>query len=90
MLHAPIRTDRPRAIVLRNADREGYLAYLRETGLVVEARLLADAAGEMVGSRVVIEAETRAEAEPRAAGDTYPRAGLCGGVEIRALEKGGG
>jgi uncharacterized protein len=54
---------------------------------VVQAGPFLDGAGEMVGSLVVIEADTRAAAEDWAAGDPYARAGLFESVEIRAWKK---
>jgi uncharacterized protein len=87
MLYALICSDRPGAIAVRRANREAHLGYLRETGVVVQAGPFLDAAGEMVGSLVVIDVPTRAEAEDWAAGDPYARAGLFETVEIRAWNK---
>ena len=87
MLYALICNDRPGAIALRRANREAHLAYLADTGCVVEAGPFLDGAGEMVGSLVVIEVDTRAEAEDWAASDPYAKAGLFDSVEIRAWNK---
>jgi uncharacterized protein len=87
MLYALICNDRPGAIELRRAHREAHLGYLRDTGVVVQAGPFLDGAGEMVGSLVVIDVPTRAEAEDWAAGDPYARAGLFETVEIRAWNK---
>jgi uncharacterized protein len=87
MLYALICTDRPGAIETRRANRDAHLAYIRDTGCVVEAGPFLDGAGEMCGSLVVIEVDTRAEAEDWAAGDPYAAAGLFATVEIRAWNK---
>ncbi|HLS58583.1 MAG TPA: YciI family protein [Paracoccaceae bacterium] len=87
MLYALICNDRPGSTELRKRVREDHLAYIRETGVVVEAGPFLDSEGEMVGSLVVIEADTRAAAEEWAAGDPYARAGLFESVEIRAWKK---
>jgi uncharacterized protein len=87
MLYALICTDRPGAVELRKANREAHLAYIRDTGCVVQAGPFLDGAGEMVGSLVVIEADTGAAAEDWAAGDPYAAAGLFESVEIRAWKK---
>lgn len=87
MLYALICNDRPGSAALRKRVREDHLAYIRDTGVVVEAGPFLDSEGEMVGSLVVIEADTRAAAEEWAAGDPYARAGLFEAVEIRAWKK---
>lgn len=87
MLYALICNDRPGSVELRKRVREDHLAYIRDTGVVVEAGPFLDSEGEMVGSLVVIEADTRAAAEEWAAGDPYAKAGLFASVEIRAWKK---
>lgn len=87
MLFALICTDRPGAVETRRANREAHLAYIAETGCVVQAGPFLDGAGEMVGSLVVVELDTRAAAEDWAAGDPYAKAGLFESVEIRAWRK---
>ena len=87
MLYALICNDRPAATEVRRANREAHLGYIRETGVVVEAGPFLDPEGEMVGSLVIIEVDTRAAAEEWAAGDPYARAGLFASVEIRAWKK---
>jgi uncharacterized protein YciI len=87
MLYAVICTDRPGALDLRRANREAHLLYLAETGCVVQAGPFLDPAGDMVGSLVVLEVVTRAEAEDWAAADPYAKAGLFERVEIHAWKR---
>jgi uncharacterized protein len=87
MLYALICTDRPGAGALRKSTRETHRAYLQDTGVVVMAGPFLDPEGEMIGSLVVIDVDTRAEAEDWAAGDPYAKAGLFETVEIRRWNK---
>lgn len=87
MLYVLICSDRPGSAETRRANREAHLAYIRETGVVAEAGPFLDAAGEMVGSLIVLDVDTRAAAEDWAANDPYARAGLFEKVEIRAWKK---
>jgi uncharacterized protein len=87
MLFALICNDRPGATDIRKQTREAHLAYIEDSGVVTQAGPFLDPAGEMVGSLIVLEVDTRAEAEDWAAGDPYAKAGLFEKVEIRAWRK---
>jgi uncharacterized protein len=87
VLFALICTDRPGKVETRKQNREAHLAYIEETGVVSQAGPFLDAAGEMTGSLIVLEVETRGDAEDWAAGDPYARAGLFEKVEIRAWRR---
>jgi uncharacterized protein YciI len=87
MLFALICDDRPGALGVRKANRDAHLDYLRETGVVVQAGPLLDAAGEMAGSLVVIDVPDRAAAEAWVAADPYGRAGLFERVAIRPWKR---
>lgn len=87
MLYALICNDRPGASDLRRSNREAHLAYLRDTGVVVEGGPFLDGEGEMIGSLLILDLDTRAEAEEWAANDPYAKAGLFSSVEIRAWKK---
>ena len=77
MLFALHCIDKPNAVELRLANREAHLAYVQETGCVrIAGPFLDDTHETMIGSLVIIEAETRADAEAWAAGDPYAKAGL--------------
>ncbi|MCA8883695.1 MAG: YciI family protein [Rhodobacteraceae bacterium] len=82
MLHVLICHDKPGALEIRKANREAHLAYIKETGIVAQAGPVLDAAGAMAGSVIVLNAETRAEAERWAEGDPYAKADLFASVEI--------
>lgn len=86
MRYALICTDKPGHLETRKANRDAHVAYLKETGVEMAGPLL-DAGGEMYGSLVVIEAESRAEAEGWAANDPYAHAGLFSDVRIEAWNK---
>jgi uncharacterized protein YciI len=76
--------DKPGALDLRMATREAHFAYVR--GNPIKMRLggpFLNAAGEMVGSLIFIEAESQAAAEAFSAEDPYAKAGVFERVEIR-------
>ena len=63
------------------------MAYIAETGVVEMAGPLLDEAGKMIGSLVIIEVETRADAEAWATNDPYAKAGLFAKTRIEAWKK---
>ena len=87
MLFALICDDRPDSLELRKATRDAHLAYIRETGVVVQAGPLLDAEGRMAGSLVILDVADRAAAEAWAAADPYARAGLFAQAAIRPWMK---
>lgn len=86
MLYALICTDKPDHLQTRQDNRPAHVAYLKETG-VVHAGPFLNAAGEMYGSLVVIEAQDHAAAQAWAAEDPYAKAGLFSDVRIEAWNK---
>ncbi len=82
MLIALIARDKPGALQTRLDNREKHVAYLKESGPVRQAGPLLDADGGMIGSLVVLEVETMAEAEAWAANDPYKAADLFDSVEL--------
>jgi uncharacterized protein len=87
MLFALICTDRAGSLDVRKANREAHLAYLRDTGVVTQAGPFVDASGNMIGSLVILEVDTRQAAEDWAASDPYAKAALFERVEIRAWNR---
>ncbi|WP_112320581.1 YciI family protein [Oceanibium sediminis] len=87
MLFALICIDKPGALEVRKANRGAHLAYLNETGVVLQAGPFLDDEGQMNGSLLVIDVADRAAAEAFAAGDPYANAGLFDAVTIRAWNK---
>lgn len=79
--------DAPGKLEVRKANRDAHLAYVRESGIVSIAGPFLTDAGEMAGSMLVLDVETRAEAEAFAAGDPYAKAGLFEATEIHAWKK---
>ncbi|MFC7702585.1 YciI family protein [Plastorhodobacter daqingensis] len=86
-LFALICLDKPNQLDLRKANRDAHLAYVAETGVVQLGGPFLDAAGDMCGSLVILEAEDLAAAEAWAAADPYGVAGLFESVTIRPWKK---
>lgn len=74
--------DKPDSLELRKATRAEHLDYLSQFSTPVGGPML-DEQGNMCGSMVVFEAESRAEVEDIAANDPYAKAGLFESVTIR-------
>ena len=70
---------------LRLSTRPAHLAYLESQGarLITAGPLLSDDGQTPLGSLLLFEAESRADAEAFAAGDPYAGAGLFESVAIR-------
>ena len=81
MLFAITCLDKPSALALRQATRP---AHLEHAGLhrVVFGGPLLDAGGSPFGSLLVVDVESREEAERFAAADPYAKAGLFASVTI--------
>ncbi len=87
MLVVLIARDKPGALQTRLDTREAHLAYAAETGKVVQAGPLLNDAEEMIGSLIVLEVETLAEAQDWANNDPYAKAELFSAVEIIPWKK---
>ena len=75
---AVICIDKENSLTLRADTRETHLAYLRARPEVVRlAGPFMDAAGQSVGSLLLIEVEDQAAADP------YAQAGLFASVEVK-------
>ncbi|GKY86499.1 YciI family protein [Sinisalibacter aestuarii] len=85
-MYAIICTDKPGALDIRKANREKHLAYL-EASPVFAAGPFLDQNGDMSGSLVVLDLDSRAEAEDWAANDPYAKAGLFAKVRIEQFKK---
>ena len=85
-LFALICTDKPGSAAIRAENRPAHLDCLKGSDAVRMAGPFLQ--GEaMTGSLVVIEVDTRAEAEAWAAADPYARAGLFADVRIEEWKK---
>ena len=75
--------DRPESQDLRLANRPDHLAYMHENKRVIVAGpFLGEDGTTMIGSLIVLDVKTRAEAENWAHNDPYAKTGLFDGVEI--------
>jgi uncharacterized protein YciI len=78
--------DKAGAKEIRMATREAHLAYVRATELIrveVGGPFLSDT-GEMIGSMLIVEAETPDHVAEFVANDPYGKAGLFATVDVRA------
>ncbi len=87
MFAAVICTDKPGGLETRMANREAHLAYIAETGVVIQAGPFLDADGKMCGSLVILEVADMEAARAWADGDPYARAGLFSDVRIEEWKK---
>ena len=77
--------DKPGALDLRMATRPAHLAYMGEKSQMLKlGGPLLDAAGQMAGSLLVIEAPDLAAAKAIADNDPYAKAGLFERVDLMA------
>ena len=85
MLYAIYCLDKPGSLEVRLGNRPAHVAYLESQGekLITAGPLLSDDGQTPLGSLLVFEAASRAEAEAFAAGDPYALAGLFESVAIR-------
>lgn len=86
-LFALICRDKPGHLDIRKANRDAHLAYIADTGVVVQAGPFLNDTGEMCGSLVIIDVADRIAAEGWAGGDPYAKAGLFDSVMIEAWKK---
>lgn len=86
MPYAVICRDKPGALQTRLDNRAAHLAYIEETGIVfVAGPFLED--GQMVGSLVILNADSLAAAQDWAANDPYAKAGLFESVTVTEWKK---
>ncbi|MGL4414865.1 YciI family protein [Roseinatronobacter monicus] len=86
-LYMMLCTDKPDALELRKATRAAHLAYVAETGCVVQAGPLMDAAGQMAGSLIVLDLPDIEAAKLWGANDPYAKAGLFEAVRVQEWKK---
>lgn len=87
MAYVLICKDAPGKLPVRLANREAHLAYARDSGIVSFGGPLMDESGQMCGSLVVLDVDTRAEAEAFADKDPYAAAGLFQSVEMHSWKR---
>jgi len=81
--------DKPNSQDVRKANRDAHLAYLREhiDKVIVAGPLLTEDGSGMIGSMLVMEFASRAEADAFVAGDPYGKAGLFQSVTVTPWKK---
>lgn len=82
MLVALIAHDKPGALPVRNENRPAHVEYLKSGTAVQQAGPLLDAAGDMVGSLIILDVADMDEARAWADGDPYGKAGLFKSVDL--------
>lgn len=87
MLVAIICTDKSGAIETRKANRDAHLAYIKETGVVVQAGPFLDGDGMMCGSLLILDVADMKAATAWAKNDPYAQAGLFSDVRIEQWNK---
>ena len=83
--------DKPDRETVRLEHRPAHRAHLREHDHPVVAKVggpLLDAKGTMIGSLLIVEAETAAAVEDFVAGDPYSLGDVYGSVDIHPLSWG--
>jgi uncharacterized protein YciI len=75
--------DKPASRDLRLATREAHLAYAQAKGCVKAGGPFLDADGQPIGSMLIVETDSLAEAKRFAAHDPYALAGLFASVDVR-------
>jgi len=86
-MFALICTDKPGHLETRKKNRDADLAYIADTGLVLQAGPFLDANGDMCGSLVILSVTTREAAQAWADGDPYYEVGLFEDVRIEEWKK---
>ncbi|SLN12231.1 YciI-like protein [Aquimixticola soesokkakensis] len=87
MTYALICRDKAGALEIRKANREAHLDYIAQTGVVRIAGPFLDDDGQMSGSLVVLDVQTKEQAETWAQNDPYAKAGLFDSVSIQAWKQ---
>ena len=82
MFVALVAHDKPGALSVRQENRAAHLEYIKSTSLVAQAGPLLNPEGEMIGSLVILDVDSMAEAEAWAKDDPYAKAGLFQTVSL--------
>ncbi len=86
-LYMMLCTDKPDALELRKSTRAAHLAYVAQTGCVLQAGPLLDAQGAMAGSLIMLDLPDIEAAKAWGAGDPYAQAGLFESVRLQEWKK---
>ncbi|TBW36315.1 YciI family protein [Siculibacillus lacustris] len=85
MLFVAVCRDKPDHLAVRTAHRDAHRAWLAGLGhtLKIAGPFLDDAGHEMIGSMLILEADSLEAARATFAADPYAIAGLFAAVEVR-------
>ena len=86
-LYALMCLDKPDRATLRAETRAAHLAYVAETGVVVQAGPLLDEDEGMIGSLLILDVPDRGAAVAWGAQDPYTLAGLFDSVTLHRWKK---
>lgn len=75
--------DKPDSLALRLANRADHLAYVASAGVVRLAGPYLNDKAEPIGSMIIVEVESEADAHAFNQADPYNKAGLIPSVDIR-------
>lgn len=87
MFYAVITKDKPGALQVRIANRDAHLAYINETGVVMQAGPFLDQQEQMCGSLLILDVPTLEDAQSWAANDPYAKADLLESVVVQAWKR---
>ena len=87
MLYALVCEDKPNSEELRKSVRGQHLQYMQGYDVRFAGPMLADDETTMIGSIIVLAAESRAAAQDFADQDPYGAAGLFANVTIRPFKQ---
>jgi uncharacterized protein YciI len=89
-LYVITTSDKPGMLETRIKVRPEHLDYLKAVGVVKVAGPFLDAAGDMVGSLLIVDVADEAAAREFAANDPYAKAGVFAEVQVRGWRHGFG
>ena len=87
MRYALITLDKPGALQTRLDNRDAHLAYIADTGVVEMAGPFLNEEGAMIGSLIILNVDTLADAQAWADNDPYAKAGLFEKTRLEAWKK---
>lgn len=87
MLFAIICEDKVDSEDLRKATRDDHLGYISNFAVTLAGPMLSDDGNTMIGSIILLEADSLEDAQAFAASDPYKLAGLFARVSIRPFRQ---
>ena len=87
MLYMVLCKDSPKSAQLRASTRPEHLNYLDSFKIRFAGPFTSDTTEEMIGSLIILEANSLAEAKQFATNDPYNLAGLFESVEIKPFKQ---